>query len=149
MTIKAASLKIDTAAERDGEWVEIDSWFNLDPSALNTMVPTPGLAFRVRSLNAPNYKTARQKWLESIEEKRKADPDSVTDDFVEQGNAKLINDELLLEWRGLDVEYSPENAQDLILPAEGRVFRDMIMFAASKVGRRKIEFIKDGEKNSD
>jgi hypothetical protein len=145
--IKLDSLKIDTQAERDGEWIDIDSWPGLDPNAPTGMTPTPGLGYCTRSLNAPDYKSARQKWLEEIEQKRKENPDAVTDEYIDAGNGKLIAEKLLLGWRGLDQDYSKEAALALLPSPEGRIFRDMIVYCASKVGRRKVEFVKEAGKN--
>lgn len=146
--LKLRSLLTDTAAERKGEWVAINEWSGLDPDKPWEVTKTPGFGFHVRSINDPEYKTARQAWLEDLEQKRKEAVEGVIPpDVIDAGEGKLIAERLLLGWRGLDEEYSPALAAELLPKPEAQPLRAMIVFCATKVGKRKAEFVKAAEKN--
>lgn len=148
MTIVLKSLLIDTAAERKGEWVPLNEWAGLNPDKPWEPVSTPGLTFHVRSINDPEYRTARQKLLERLEQMRKDSVDgTLSQDVIEAAEGKLIADCLLGGWRGLDEEYSPAVAAELLPKPDAKPIRDMVLFCANKVGRRKAEFVKDAVKN--
>lgn len=148
MVIKLNSLLVDVDAETKGEWVDIKDWAGLDPERPYVPIPTPGLRFCVRSLNDPDYKTARQKYLEIVQGWRaegKSDAEIETLSGVAEG--ELIADRLLLGWEGLDDSYDPVTARKLLVKPEARVLRGMIISAANRVGARKVEFVKAQEKN--
>lgn len=150
MTIKMKSLLIDTKAEREGEWIDIKEWAGLDPDKPWEITKTAGLRFHVRSINDPAYLVARQKMMEDLEARRKGFSDEIIpQDIIDATEGKLLAERLLLGWEGLDEKYSSKAAAELLPMPEARPFREMIIFCASKVGRRKVEFVEGAEKNSE
>lgn len=142
MTIKLSSLDIDIKAEAEGEWVAIKEWIGLNPDQPFTPVALPGLEFHVKSLNDHGYKVARQKAAEDLEKRKKDFPgESVPDDVAGAAEGKLIAEHLLLGWKGFDVDYSAETAAKALPKPASRTLRQMILYCASKVGRREVEFV--------
>jgi hypothetical protein len=148
MVIKLKSLLVDVAAEQKGEWIDIKEWAGLDPDRAWEVTKTPGLRFCVKSLNDPDYKVARQAFVEEAQawkaEGRTAiEMEKLTD--VREG--ELIADRLLLGWEGFDEAYDPVAARKLLVSPDARILRSMILSAANRAGMRKVEFIKAAEKN--
>ena len=65
----------------------------------------------------------------------------VPDDVIEAENGRLMAEHLLLGWKGLDADYTPELALTALTKPAARIHRQMVMYCAAKVGRRKAEFI--------
>lgn len=148
MTIKLKSLLTDTTAEREGEWIDVREWGGLDPDKPWEVIKTDGLRFHVKSINDPAYKVARQKMLEDLEARRSGFPDNIIpDDHVGAAEGKLLATSLLIGWDGFEEKYSAETAADLLPQPGARLLREMIVFCASKVGKRKVEFVKAAEGN--
>jgi hypothetical protein len=148
MVIKLKSLFVDIAAEREGEWIEVKEWSGLDPEKPWEVIKTPGLAFCVHSVNDPEYKVARQALVEDVAAMRaegKSEAEIEEAYGVKEGG--LIADRLLRGWRGLDEAYDPPAARATLLTPESRVLRIMIVSAAQRAGMRKVEFVKEAEKN--
>lgn len=142
MTIKLSSLDVDIKAETEGEWIAVKEWVGLDPDKPFTTTPLPGLRFHVRSLNDHGYKIARQKAAEELEKKRKDySGEMIPDDVSGVYEGKIVADHLLLGWEGFDVEYSPEVAAMALPKPASRTLRQMVIFCASKVGKREVEFV--------
>lgn len=142
MTIKLSSLETDLNAEAQGEWVSVKEWIGLNPEQPFTPVPLPGLEFHVKSLNDHAYKVARQKAAEELEKRKKDYPDEVIPDEVAgAAEGKILADHIVLGWRGFDVEYSPETAAKALPKPASRTLRQMVLWCASKVGRREVEFV--------
>jgi hypothetical protein len=150
MTIKIASLKVDTKAEAEGEWVDIKEWIGLVPDRPWEVTATPGLRYRVKSMNDSGYKVARQKAYEALEKNKDTYPDGVIpEEITAAADGKAIVDHILLEWDGFDEPYSKELATTLLCDADGRNFRQMVAFCAAKVGKREIQFMDEAAKNSE
>jgi hypothetical protein len=150
MTIKLASLKVDTKAETAGEWKEVNEWIGLVPDRPWEITKLPGLKFQVRSTNDMTYKVARQKASEDLEARKTAKEfagDVVPSDVQAAAEGKVICDNLLLGWEGFDEPYSPELAADLLCSPDGRNIRDMVLVCAGKVGKREVEFLEGAAKN--
>lgn len=148
MAIKLASLKINTKIETEGEWIEAKEWTGLVKDRPWEVVKLPGLKFKVRSINDPSYRIARQKAFEQLEKKRKDYPDEIIpDDISAAVEGRIIAEYLLLNWEGLDEEYSLENAKRQLEDPDSRPLRELVMSCAVRVGRQDVEFVKDMEKN--
>ncbi|TIP07797.1 hypothetical protein [Mesorhizobium sp.] len=145
MTIKLGSLSADLSKEREGDWIELKEWHGLDPEKPYEATPLPGLAFLVRSTNYPDYVTARQAALEKL--KQEYPDDKVPPDVQARVEGQLSVEHLLLGWRGLDVEYSPDLVATILVAEEHRVLRQMIFWCAGRVGKKKVEFVKAASKN--
>ncbi|MER9130672.1 hypothetical protein [Mesorhizobium sp. M0768] len=145
MTIKLASLSADLSKEREGEWIEPKEWPGLDLENPGAMTPLPGLGFLVRSTNYPDYVVARQKVLEDL--KKEYPEGIIPPDVLAAAEGRLAVDHLLLGWRGLDVDYSPQNATDAATAEEHRVLRNIVYWCAGRVGKKQVEFVKAATKN--
>jgi hypothetical protein len=145
MTVKLGSLATDLKKEREGDWIEIKDWPGLDPERPNVGIPVPGLAFNVRSTNYPPFVVARQAALEKL---RQDYPDgNVPSDVQARSDGQLATEHLLVGWRGLDVEYSPEIVQSVLTAEEHRTVRSMVWWCANCVGKRQVEFVEAAAKN--
>lgn len=132
-TVKLASLRADSALERAGDWVDALS--------------IPGVSFKVRSINYPPYTVARDMLFQRFRRKYGAKPAPQAVMNVELG--KLYAQHLLLDWKGFDVPYTPEQAMEILSDDE---FRDVIAAveqAAGGVGQADIEFVDATAKNSE
>lgn len=145
MTVKLGSLAANITAEREGEWVDIEEWPGLDPKKPLEQIPVPGLGFLVRSTNFPDFVTARQKALE--EAKINYPNNDMPPDVAARIDGQMAVEHLLLNWRGLDVAYSPEVAAVTATAEEHRTIRSMVYWCAGRVGKRQVEFIKAAAKN--
>lgn len=135
--IKLASLKADVVLEADGEWVSVKNWPGIGD--------LPGLGFKVRSTNYPEYLTAKNNRQLQIAQKH--GNEHAPHDELNAADGELAADYLLLDWRGLDEKYSRDAALSLLTSPEGRIFRNMIYWCAGQVGKRQVEFLEAAEKN--
>lgn len=147
MNIKLASLAADLTKERDGEWVEPKEWPGLNPEKPMEMTQLPGVAFHVRSTNFPAYVTARQAELENL--KKDYPDDKVPPEVPARIEGQLAVEHLLVDWRGFDIAYSADAVKAILAAEEHRVLRSMIYWCAGRVGKRRVEFVKDAAKNSE
>lgn len=133
MTIKLASLKADLAKEAEGEWIDYPDW--------------PGVAFNVRSLNASAYTTARDIMIQRLQRKysRKTPPEAV---MIEEAG-KVYCKHVLFGWRGLDVEYTPEMALEVMTDPAYRAVVAAVEWCAGQVAKLDVEFIEDATPNSE
>lgn len=135
--IKLASLKADVTLEADGEWISVKNWPGLGD--------LPGLSFKVRSTNYPEYLTAKNN--RQVLMAQKHGTEIAPQDELNAADGELATDYLLLDWRGLDEQYSRETALNLLTSPEGRIFRNMVYWCAGQVGKRQVEFLESTEKN--
>jgi len=147
MTIKLNSLAADLTKERDGEWIEPKEWPGLNPEKPLELTQLPGVAFHVRSTNFPAYVTARQAALEEL--KSKYPDDKVPAEVAARIEGQLAVEHLLIDWRGFDITYSADAVTTILAAEEHRVLRSMIYWCAGRVGKRRIEFVKEAAKNSE
>ncbi|AMS41156.1 hypothetical protein [Aminobacter aminovorans] len=132
MTIKLSSLKADLAREEKGDWIEYPDW--------------PDVAFNVSSLHLPAFVTARDLLLQRMAKKhgRKSVPrEEMTAEF-----GKLYAEHILHDWRGIDVEYSPDAARDILSNPEYRNVVAAVEWCAAKVSDVDIQFVETASKNS-
>jgi hypothetical protein len=132
MAVKLASLKADLKREEKGDWVEYIDW--------------PGVEFKVSSLHLPAYTVARDLLMQKMARIYKGKPIPREALTVEIG--KLYAKHILHDWRGLDVEYSPEKAAEILADPEYRNVVAAIEWCAAKVSEVEVEFVADAEKNS-
>jgi hypothetical protein len=131
MTVKLSSLRADLAREEKGDWIEFPDW--------------PGVEFNVSSLHLPIYQTARDLLFKRLAKiyKKAAVPTSIM--TTELG--KLYAKHVLHGWRGLDVEYSPERATEILADPEYRNVVAAVEYCAGKVSEIDVEFAEDETKN--
>lgn len=133
MTVKLSSLKADLEIEAVGEWIEYPDW--------------PGVAFNVSSLHKEEYNTERDLLSQRLTREHRGKP--IPGRVVAPEAAKIYCKHILHGWRGLDVEYSPEKALEVLSDPGYRDVVHAIEWCASRVGYRDIEFVEKTAKNSE
>lgn len=130
--LKLDSIKADLDKERNGDWVEFPDW--------------PGVSFKVKSIEAPDFRTGRDMLLRKLARKYKSKP--IPQDELQQDIGKLYHSHILIDWKGLDTPYSPDQALDVLTdPAYRKVFA-AIEWCAAQIGESDAEFVEDAAKNS-
>ncbi|MCV9908332.1 hypothetical protein OIV19_11985 [Brucella sp. HL-2] len=135
--IKLDSLKVDVHQEQEGEWIFVKTWPRLGD--------LPGLQFKVRSTNSPDYVTA--KTAQQIKLSQKYGTETPPFKEVSEADGYLAADYLLLDWKGVNESYNPEHARELLSSPEGRNILNMVFWCAEQVGRRQVEFLDETVKN--
>lgn len=132
MVVKLASTKVNLAAEQQGEW---------QPS-----LAFPGVRYNLKSLNEPGYVAARAALLQRFARDRGRTPVPIDEGSIEFGRLYAIH--LLLGWEGFDVTYSADVAMETLTNPEFREVVSDIENTAAQVGRRKLEYVEEVQKNS-
>jgi len=129
MTVKLSSLKANIGRETAGDWIDYPDW--------------PGVAFKVSSLYLAAYTTARDLLYQRLGRVHKK---GIPNDILMAELGGLFAKHLLHGWRGIDEDYSPERAAEIMTdPA----FRDVIaavQWCAGEVGKTEVEFVEDEKK---
>jgi len=133
VTVKLASLKADLDREAKGDWVEYPDW--------------PGVAFLVSSLHTPAYAVQRDLLIQRFARKYPKRPPPVDEIMPEAG--KLYAKYILHGWRGLDVEYSPDKAMEVLSDPAFREVVAAVEWCAGQIGRAEVEFVESAAKNSE
>jgi hypothetical protein len=132
MTVKLASLKADLSREEKGDWVEFPDW--------------PGVEFNVSSLHLPAFTVARDLMYQRMARLYKKKP--IPKDVLSGEIGKLFLKHILHGWRGLDVQYSPAKAEEVLTAPEYRNVVAAVEWCAGKISDLDIEYVEDAEKNS-
>lgn len=132
MTVKLASIRADLEAEAKGEWIGYPEW--------------PGVEFNVRSLHYPPYATARDLLIQKLTRQNRGVMPSAEKMAPEVG--RLYCKHILFGWRGLDEEYTPDKALEVLCDPGYRKVVDAVEWCAGKVAQRDVEFVEDQSKNS-
>lgn len=132
MTVKLSSLAADLSAEAKGEWIDYPEW--------------PGVAFNVRSLHYPPYATARDLLIQKMMRQNKGVMPPADKMAPEVG--KLYCKHILHGWRGLDEEYTPEKALEVLCDPAYRRVVEAVEWCAGQVAQRDVDFVEDASKNS-
>jgi hypothetical protein len=129
--LKLASLKADLAREEEGDWVE--------------SVAFPGVAFKVCSLNARAYTVARDTLLMRLRLRFNGQP--VPPDVQAKEFGGLYCAHILRDWRGLDVPYSGEKAEEVLCDPAYRAVLKEVEVCAARLGAIMPELIEADVKN--
>jgi hypothetical protein len=132
MTIKLSSLKADLQREEKGDWIEYPDW--------------PGVEFNVSSLHLPAYTIARDLVLQRLARVYKGKP--TPRDVITAEMGKLYAKHILHGWRGLDVAYSRDKADEILPDPEYRNIVAAVEWCAAKVSDVDLEFVEEAGKNS-
>jgi len=132
MTVKLASLKADLSREEKGDWVEFPDW--------------PGVEFNVSSLHLPAFTVSRDLMYQRLARTYKKKP--IPKDVLSVEIGKLFHAHILHDWRGLDVEYSRDEAARILSSAEYRNVVAAVEWCAGKLSDVDVEFVEDEGKNS-
>ncbi len=130
MKLKIASLKNPRQRIIAGDWITYTPW-----SAPNGDTP---VRFNVSGASLEAYKIAQEELAGRYVKEYKGA--RVPDDVSFRNNAELIAEHLLHGWEGLDQDYSPEVAEELLT--------DAVLWCARRVDNVTAEFVEDGIKNS-
>jgi hypothetical protein len=133
MTVKLSSLKSDLKREAEGDWIEFVEW--------------PGVEFNVSSLLLPAYAHARDLTMQRLAKHQKGKP--IPRDVMTTELGKLYAKHILHGWRGLDVEYSPEKALEILSDPEYRTIVAAVEWCASKISEIDVQFVDEAGKNSE
>lgn len=132
MVIKLSSLKVDLERETNGDWMPSTEF--------------PGVEFLVSSLHLPAYQIAlqlqEQKWAREYKSK------PVPPEVRTVGVGRLLHKHILHNWRGIDVPYSKDAAEEMMCSPEGRNFIASVQTAAAMVSLTDQEFVEDEVGNS-
>lgn len=133
--LKLASIK--SIVSDEGEWIDIADW--------------PGVRIKARSINSRDYQIAhgllQQKLIRALG-RFPVGPE------WEPALSKLVARHLLRGWEGIAgdddkaLEYTPEIGLQKLTDPEYASLEQQVIWAASRVGERDVEFTADAEKNS-
>lgn len=125
--LKLSSIRADLDRERQGDWVDSRQW--------------PGVRFCVRALTTPAYQIRRDALVQKLTRKNKGKP--IASDDLAQHLGKLYAEEILLNWDGIDVPYSPEKAMELLTDPAWRELVNEIEYCAGTLASVDAEFVED------
>lgn len=125
-----ASLLVDVTREEKGDWIEYPAW--------------PGVFFKVSSIQSDAYQIARDKAFVALSRKHKGEvPPSIRTCEI----GRLYCEHILHDWKGLDVEYSPEQALDILAHPKGRRFVEAIEYCAARLSDADVIWLEEEAKN--
>lgn len=132
MAIKLSSLRVNLQREEKGDWVAYPDW--------------PGVEFNVSSMNLPAFAAARATEIQrlSLVHKNQIPPDVMTATI-----GRLLNDHILHGWRGLDVEYTPEVASEVMSDPSYRQVINAVIWCSQQLSEIDVKFVEDEVKNSE
>lgn len=129
--LKLTSLKADLAREEAGDWID--------------SIAFPGVAFKVSSLNARAYTVARDTLLMRLRLRFNGQP--VPPDVQAAELGKLYCMHILHDWRGLDVPYSAEKAEEVLCDHSYRAVLKEVEDCAARLGAINPEYVERDLKN--
>ncbi|WP_065091639.1 hypothetical protein [Rhizobium leucaenae] len=133
MVVKLASLKANLEREAKGDRIEYPDW--------------PGVFFNVSSTRSEPFVTQRDLFLKQMAARNKSvapgDPE------MAKGIGRLYCEHILHGWEGLDVEYSPEVALEILTDVAYRDVLSAIDWCAGKLSQISVEFVDKTAKNSE
>lgn len=132
MAINLESIKRNVDAEQKGEWK--DSFM------------LPGVKYKVRSLNNPDYRRARQHYERRVQLKFGANP--VNPEWQDREFGKLVAAHLLVDWDGFEQQCTPELAQEVLSDPGYRDMVNDVVGCARSVGDADLEATEEDAKNS-
>lgn len=134
MTVKLSSVVVDLAKEREGDWV---------PS-----LELPGVEFKVRSIEFPAFKYARDAQLQRLFIRHGKDPFPLDErEEFDQFVRFLAAKELLLDWKGFDEPYGAAQAEAMRSDPSYRRIADAVLSCAARVSALEIKYVEDAAKN--
>lgn len=138
--VKIASLRADLKREAEGDWVPFPDWGG-------------GVQFNVSSLHLPAFQTARDDLLMRVarqanQPKPKTGEEAPPKIDLKVELGKLYATHILHGWSGLDLEYSPATAMEILSDPEYRNIVAAVEWCAAKLSEVNVEFIEDEVKNS-
>jgi hypothetical protein len=129
--LKLESIKVDLAAERDGQFIAIPEW--------------EGVKLGVRSLEIPAYKIALDQLVQRYARRYKGKP--VPPDIRDADVGDLLATHILFGWEGITPEYSANYAKEFLSGSSGRELAKQVLWAAGQVAAVDAEFTEEAVKN--
>ncbi len=130
--VKLSSTRVDLRREREGEWIASKTF--------------EGVSYHVRSTNSPDYVSAQQKQMRSLQAKIR-DKRELDQDEMHAEEANIVVDCILLGWNGFDQDYTADLALEELRNPQSRPLLNDIIECASRVGRNELETIEVDVKN--
>lgn len=122
--MKLANMKVDHKVSAEGEWIK-------------NIPDMDDLELLVRGQTCPQARVLRAKLLRGLPANIRNNPDGLPPEVVDQIEAQICAEALLLGWRNLDdVPYSKEKAIELLNDPDLVTFRDAVGWASGRVGRQ-------------
>lgn len=122
--MKLQNMKVDHKVSEEGEWIK-------------NIPDMDDLELYVRGQNCPTARVLRAKLLRGLPANVRNNPDGLPPEVVDQIEAQICAEALLLGWRNLDdAPYSKEKAVELLNDPDLVSFRDAVGWAANRVGRQ-------------
>lgn len=133
MTVKLSSLKADVKKENEGDWVPFADWGDGE------------VAFKVRGITYDGFTTKFDR--EAMRLAQKYGSESAPKSETEALYGRILAEEILLDWKGLDQPYSYDLAADLLSDPAYRDLRNAVQACAQRITRVKVEFVEASVKN--
>lgn len=133
MTVLLESLRANISRETEGDWVEIPD--------------VPGVRLRVRSLNAPAFRVARDQALQRLAAKYPRGGGVEAEEEVFRLHGRLYAEHILLDWEGLDEAYAPARAFEILTDPSFRMVQRCVEYAAAKLAEIEVRYLEDVAKN--
>lgn len=130
----APAVKLDSLiSSDDAEWVDLNE--------------VPGVSLLVRPIDYSPYTQDRTKLFQRLARAYKKEP--VPDKVRATQLGALYARHLLLGWKGFDVEYSQEEAENRLTDWSYRKLTSLVEWAASSLTDINAEMVEDAAKNSE
>lgn len=138
--LQLSSLKANLKRQHKGDWVPYEPW--------------PGVRFNVSSFSSPAYRHAMQIAAEKAAKDFKPVSEVTVEEFalreknLHEQNGDLYAEHILHGWEGIDEDYSPERARELLTDPEFEALNLAVRHCALKLAEINAEFVEQAEKNS-
>lgn len=124
--MKLANMKVDHKVSAEGEWIK-------------NIPDMDDLELLVRGQSCPQARVLRAKLLRALPANVRNNPDGLPPEVVDEIEAKICAEALLLGWRNLDdTPYTIEKALELLNDPDFVTLRDAVGWASSRVGRQAV-----------
>jgi hypothetical protein len=136
--LKLSNIKSDLVRENEGDWVDIPD--------------LPGVSLKVRSVEASDYRMARDIVVQKFARKYGRKP--IPPDVQTVAFGKLYAEYLLLDWKGIvddggqPIVLTKDVAREHLTDPEYRRLVQAVEWAAGTIAEADLEFIADASKNS-
>jgi hypothetical protein len=127
-----SSLRADLDREKNGDWIPYPGW--------------KGVSFNVSALTIPEYETARDLMFKRLAQTYK--DTVIPKDVLSAELGALYAEFILHDWRGLDIDYTPEVAKQTLADPAYRAVVAAVEFCAAKISEIDAKFTKAEEGNS-
>jgi hypothetical protein len=134
MAIKISSLKADLKRETEGDWVPYPE------------LGDPDVKFKVRAVSYAEFQAKRDRESKRLQQRYGSEP--IPQEEFDRAQGRLLAEEILLDWQGLDAPYSSDLAMDILTDPAHRLIRDAVVECAIRITRVKAEFVETAVKNS-